>query len=153
MSDHCPVSFHVAPQRKQREYRSIPAWVVAHADFPDEIQQELDYLCDKEKGQDDTTVSPMRKLALFKQAAKNAAIHIRRLCSQSLSACVSHRLACTLQFIKHIRDSNFKEAELLQRKYEKLRQVGLDLSTLTTVLLRLLGPQLRGLRMPGPVVP
>jgi len=124
MSDHSPVSFRVAARRRSKQFVSVPAWTVTHPEYKAELEGEFRFLCESARHDSpDGRISSMQKLSLLKKAAANAARHIRNLCADSIASCTSHRLACTMAFIKFVHDNDLEGAKAMQKKYVKLREV------------------------------
>ena len=106
LSDHKPVSLLMSAGGKQAGCRSIPRWVVKHADFKKELLDEHTARCSdfvRERKREPTVVD---KLKLFKESAHRTAAYIRRLCDGKLAETIEHKLAIGLSFLRAIHVHN-----------------------------------------------
>jgi len=77
---------------------------------------------------DGVDMIPVDELALLKEAIKEASKTIRAIASRRVAQTTAHRLAITLSFIRLVESQEYRKAEALQGKYERL-SCSLSLST------------------------
>jgi hypothetical protein len=120
LSDHCPISFGVAA-RVSNEIKPIPGWVTAHANFEAEVHGEFDFRIAQHKEKQGEDPDSMMKLSILKDAIKAAAKHIKQVSAREIAQTTTHKLSCTLGFIRAVEIGNMEVARRMQTKYVRLQ--------------------------------
>ena len=125
LSDHSPVSFGMK-DKPRRSKDSIPSWVATDTSFEDEVRLQMDYLSECHRKTTGTEPSSLQQLEMLKQGIQSAAKYTRKKAHKALAQTSSHRLACTLSFIKAVEAGNEQQASRMQKRYNRLHR---DLGT------------------------
>ena len=124
MSDHSPLSLSSSktPPKKTK----IPAWVVSHKDFKQEVEAELNFAVKEHTEKEGKAPSPYEEVKLLKQSLEEAAKHIRSRCADMIAQTTAHKLAITMSFIKAINENDDSKARQLQKRYPRLSEFKLN---------------------------
>ena len=119
LSDHSPVSFGIKSKPRKRR-NLVPTWVAFDEDFENEVKNELEYLADRKRADLNTDLNALHQHDLLKDAIRNASKYIKRKSANAVAATTTHRLACTLSFIRAVETNDKLHAGKLKKKYHRL---------------------------------
>ena len=120
LSDHSPISFGLQNKRS-KQHKAIPAWVVADGCFADEATNNMAFLTKRHNDESNQEPTSFQQLDILKFAISDAVKFIRTKTSNAIAATNAHKLACTLGFIRAIESDDMQQASRFQRKYARLQ--------------------------------
>jgi endonuclease/exonuclease/phosphatase family metal-dependent hydrolase len=119
LSDHSPISFGIKDKPRKLS-NAVPTWVAFDGEFENEVEDELKYLTDRKRAELKADLDAQQHLDLLKAAIRNASKYIKRKSTKSIAATTTHKLACTLSFIRAVETGDKPQADRLKNKYHKL---------------------------------
>jgi endonuclease/exonuclease/phosphatase family metal-dependent hydrolase len=119
LSDHSPISFGIKDTPRKCS-NTVPTWVAFDDEFGNEVKDELEYLTKRRIAEHGTEPDAMQKLDNLKTAIRNASKYVKRKSANAVAATTTHKLACTLSFIRATEKGDLAQAERMKRKYRRL---------------------------------
>ena len=99
----------------------VPTWIASDEAFKDEVRgavQALEEFHRETTGKEPTSTEA---LAILKEAIRDAADYIRHKNRRRLAETTSHKLACTIAFIRAVERQDTENAVKMQQTYARLQ--------------------------------
>ena len=98
----------------------VPTWVAFDEGFEKEVEDELEHLVNRKRAESKSDLGAQQHLDLLETAIRNASKYIRRKSTNTIAATTTHKLACTLSFIRAVEKGDKPQADRLKNKYHRL---------------------------------
>ena len=120
LSDHSPISFGLKPIGGQRGH-NIPTWVALDVGFEEEVNDEIKHITRRHVEVSKCEPDSVQRLGILKTAIRNASKYIQRKATKSFALTTTHKLACTLSYIRAVEAGDLVNACKLHKKYPRLQ--------------------------------